>query len=152
MIYKDFKGYKIYDTGVVISPKGKEIGSIAPNGYVKVSIDGKKYGVHQLVMKLFVGESKGLDVDHLNGIKNDNRLENLQYVTRQENIKRAWQNGLANAKYGKEMHTTKITDEVIEFIENSNLTGKQLGQMFGINQGSVSRIKNNKQRKCHRKK
>ena len=151
MIYKEFKGYKVYDTGIVISPKGREVGSTTPNGYIRVTIDGKKYGVHQLIMKLFVGDSNGLDVDHLNGIKSDNRLQNLQYVTRKENIRRAWKNGLVKAKYGKEMHTTKITDEAIEFIKNSNLTGKQLSEMFGLNQGSVSRIKNNKQRKWHRK-
>ena len=43
--------------------------------------------VHQLVMKAFVGEApQGMEVRHLNGNPADNRLENLQYGTRTENI------------------------------------------------------------------
>ncbi len=43
--------------------------------------------VHQLVMKAFVGEApQGMEVRHLNGNPTDNRLENLQYGTRTENI------------------------------------------------------------------
>lgn len=43
--------------------------------------------VHQLVMQTFVGpQGKGVDVRHLNGDPTDNRLENLKYGTRHENI------------------------------------------------------------------
>ena len=44
--------------------------------------------VHRLVLLAFVGPSE-LHVDHLNGIKTDNRVENLEYVTNRENVTRA---------------------------------------------------------------
>lgn len=45
--------------------------------------------VHRCVMEAFVGLSE-LSVDHINGVKSDNNLSNLQYVTQRENILRYW--------------------------------------------------------------
>ena len=52
-----------------------------------ISLDGKSksHYVHRLVMAAFNGPSD-LYVDHINGIKDDNRLENLRYVTNSENL------------------------------------------------------------------
>ena len=59
------------------------------------------YKVHQLVGAAFLGydrkNNENLVIDHLNGIKHDNRVENLEVVTRSENSKRFW-----NSTKGKE--------------------------------------------------
>ena len=57
-------------------------------GYKVTKINGKQERVHRIVMEAFEGKS-ALTVDHLNGNKQDNRLENLEYVTAGENAKRA---------------------------------------------------------------
>ena len=57
-------------------------------GYKVTSINGKQEKVHRIVMEAFKGKS-ALTVDHLNMNKQDNRLENLEYVTSGENSKRA---------------------------------------------------------------
>lgn len=58
------------------------------NGYsfVALSMDGvvKQYLLHRLVMKAFIGESN-LEVNHKDGNKDNNSLDNLEYVTHQEN-------------------------------------------------------------------
>lgn len=51
------------------------------------------HNVHRLVCEAFHGASEGLEVDHLNSIKDDNRPENLEWVTRSQNIKRAYERG-----------------------------------------------------------
>ena len=58
------------------------------HGYKVTKINGKQERVHRIVMEAFHGKSD-LTVDHLNMNKQDNRLENLEYVTVVENTKRA---------------------------------------------------------------
>lgn len=61
------------------------------NKYSKVFINWKNIPVHRLIMLTFVWSSE-LQVDHINWIKCDNRLENLEYVTSAENTLRVRQN------------------------------------------------------------
>jgi len=59
-------------------------------GYLRVTFfSGKSESVHRLVMAAFFGESE-MTVDHINGIKTDNRLSNLRYMSRRENICDHW--------------------------------------------------------------
>ena len=64
---------------------------ICRNGYRMAGLckNGARYtyGHHRLVLMAFCGVSD-LHVDHINGVRHDNRLENLEYVTRRENNRR----------------------------------------------------------------
>ena len=61
--------------------------------YVRLTVDGKKYKkfVHRLVLSAFIPNPLNKpQVNHKNGIRNDNRLENLEWVTAQENCLHAY--------------------------------------------------------------
>jgi hypothetical protein len=64
---------------------GKPAGWQQKNGYLRMSIKGKFYQAHRLVWLLFNGDMPKNYIDHINGQKNDNRIENLRDVTQQEN-------------------------------------------------------------------
>lgn len=65
-----------------------------PNGYLRVTIDGVHYYVHRLVAdSFFEGDHRNLEVNHIDGDKCNNCIGNLEWVTRQENMRHASENG-----------------------------------------------------------
>ena len=93
-IWKDIgiKKYAVSNMGNVRGQDGIRIlkPSTTYSGYkiVLISNNGicKSTTIHKLVMESFVGERpNGYDIDHINRIRYDNRLENLRYCTRSEN-------------------------------------------------------------------
>ena len=74
-----------------------------PKGYTKVNLhyDGnrKNYQIHRLVAMTFIPNPECKpEVNHKNGIKHDNRVENLEWVTGEENRKHAYDTGLVRHK------------------------------------------------------
>lgn len=65
---------------------GTLAGYLDKKGYQIVCISGKNYRVHRLIWILHNGDiSENLQIDHINGIKNDNRIENLRLSTNSQN-------------------------------------------------------------------
>ena len=60
----------------------------ATGGYRQVCIKGKYYRVHRIIMMLCFGHiPENAEIDHINHVRDDNRLVNLRFVTRGENLK-----------------------------------------------------------------
>ena len=85
-----YPGFRVSDTGEVF--KGDEpVMAYYSLGYVRVSLRNtknhyKSESIHRLVVTAFKGAiTRGMFIDHVNGIKDDNRLENLEVVTPREN-------------------------------------------------------------------
>jgi hypothetical protein len=96
---KGFSDYEVSTEGAIRNKATKQI--IAPqtnqNGYhiLKVYREHKPYTrmVHRLVAATFMGESD-LEVNHIDGNKTNNRVSNLEYVSKSDNIKHAYAIGL----------------------------------------------------------
>jgi hypothetical protein len=65
---------------------GDNSGYVTNTGYICIKINSKKYLAHRLVWLYMYGYMPKNDVDHINGIRNDNILLNLREATRSENL------------------------------------------------------------------
>ena len=96
----EYKKYEVSNDGKV---RNSETGHILkpglnPNGYpiVVLSHNGitKTRTVHRLIANAFYGDHEGFVVDHIDGDKTNNKLENLEFCTSGENNRRAYEKGL----------------------------------------------------------
>ena len=82
-------GYEVSNLGRLRNKRTKVIakGTIKKNGYVDVSVNNQNYRLHRLVLQTWCPNEdyEELTVDHINGNRSDNRLENLIWATREEN-------------------------------------------------------------------
>lgn len=128
--------------GKLLSP------DLGHNGYFYVSlkIDGSKtkHLVHRVVARTFCqGYEPGLTVNHINGVKTDNRPENLEWVTRARNTELQWETGLVDIR-GEKHPRSKLTDEQTREITHLLALGytcTELAARFGVSFALISKIK-----------
>jgi hypothetical protein len=156
-IWKDvpnYEGhYQVSNLGRVKSLKSGKDKILKPKGngrgYLQVGLrkegERKFFLIHRLVMLLFVGESD-LEVNHKNGIKADNRLENLEYCTRSENMTHAYSIGLKKVLKGEKNYASKLTEIEVKMIkyEHKNMTQKEIANIYGVTDSMVGYIRSGK--------
>ena len=100
--------YMISDDGKVKNPKGKEMKLQIQQGYCHVTIQinkkGKRFRVHRLVAEAFIPNPENKPyVNHIDGNRMNNNINNLEWVTPQENTLHAVSTGLMQPTREKEI-------------------------------------------------
>lgn len=120
---------------------------LTPDGYLRITLNRKGFFLHRMVAITFLGESK-LDINHKNGIKTDNRISNLEYVTKVENMRHAVATGLVKnglyANFKDNVNPRKISLEVAEEIRNlfysKKHKQKELAEIYEVCKDTIGRI------------
>lgn len=113
--------------------KGTKITKI--NRYVKIHLD-KFYPLHRLVAEHFIPNPLNLpQVNHKNGDRYDNRVENLEWCTAQDNILHAYRTKL-KTNAGEKNPIAKLTEEDVKKIwalRHTKMTAKAIRDHLGLN-------------------
>lgn len=85
----------------------------SPSGYMRLSIQRKQQFAHRIIALAFLPNPNNYPfINHKNGIKSDNSVENLEWCTHEQNMKHASENGLIKGKKGEYSHFSKPVIEL----------------------------------------
>lgn len=100
--------------------------------------------VHRLVLLSFLGEpAKNMQTNHKNGIKTDNRLVNLEWVTAKENIRHAI-DVLGKKRNGTHNSNSKLNNSQVREIKrmiNNGIPNVKIAKIFKVHRHHISNIK-----------
>ena len=154
-VIKGFENYLVTKSGEVYSlPKRTRKCKIKltqikqPNGYLRVDLcrDGeiKRKLVHRIVAEAYLPNHENKEqVNHINGIKNDQSGENLEWNTASENQLHAVYNGLRSAK-GSKNSQAKLNEDKVIAIRMSKSSLKELAKKYFVSVTTISEVRNNK--------
>jgi len=143
--YRDTK-YKVSNFGILksfhIRANGFILkGNIDRCGYVRVVLSPKKNRVflHAMVAECFLGPKPyGEQVNHLDGDKKNNNVNNLEYVTQSENVTHAYKNGLMKA--GEGHYQSIFSNDIARKIRKLSFEGMktyEIAKSLGANYHTV---------------
>lgn len=125
------------------------VGEVDKDGYRKLIFNLKEKGkkrifVHRIVALAFLSNEDNLPVvNHKDGNKANNSVENLEWCTVQHNNSHARENGLLKTLRGEDCPYSKITEQqALEIIKSKDKSNKHFCEKFQLSQAQVSRIKN----------
>lgn len=112
--------------------------------YITVDFSGVGvFSAHRLVAQAFLPNPENKpEVNHKNGIKSDNRVNNLEWSTPVENMQHAISTGLKTFKSGYDHHRTALTEEQVQTcfeMRASGMTYLEIGAVMGVANKTVSK-------------
>ena len=149
--------YQVNELGQIWSIKNKKYlkQTLCKNGYLYVGLHKNKIRknilVHRIVAEAFIPNPKRLpEVNHIDGNKQNNSVDNLEWCTRSQNTSHAFKTGLRNYNGCKNPHS-KLTQSDVETIRRIYVRGKHcennsygLAKRYNVSPKTIQNVVNGK--------
>jgi hypothetical protein len=145
-----FDGFSIDpEAGVIYGRFGRRVGSLSSYGYIKIGRrNGPEMLAHRLIWEIVNGPiPEGMQINHINGIKTDNRIANLELVTPQQNSAHAYRTGLSKRMIGEQNGQARLTNAKVRSIRALLASGDSqasIAARFDVCASTVSLISSGK--------
>lgn len=144
--------YFVSNSGKVINQFGKElIGSINRDGYRQIVICNKTVCVHRIIaLSLLPNPNNYVCVNHIDGNKTNNKIENLEWCSHSQNTLHAYMNGLEKCPTGEDNHKHKLTWDDVTYIRShfekysKEFGACALGRKFNVDKSTIMSVVNHK--------
>lgn len=154
VVYRDGRVFSVYKGGRLKEQKPRP----HSNGYLRCVIFHRDVYIHRIVAECFCDKHDGCEeVNHINGIKADNRAENLEWCTRKENNRHAFRTGLRSythlsniGKKGGKVRSEqvkKLTDEEVRIIRAIKEPESVLASKYSVSRSTIGCIRRNERYK-----
>ena len=143
------EGFSCDENGVIYGKRGKPmVGHIDRSGYKEVLLSEngstKNHLAHRLILSTFapIENMSNYDINHKNGNKLDNRVDNLEWCTKSENTRHSYKNGLQKQitnPYGTFRVLTENDLDTIRDLHERGYIDKDIASELGCSREVVSR-------------
>jgi len=119
------------------------------DGYINVVLQKKKkryyYKIHQLILNTFSKDKKKTQINHKDGCKINNHINNLEYTTPKENMEHAIKNGLIKNAKGEQLSNLKNKDilDIRNLYNNQTLTQRKIAKKYNVSNNCIWHIVHN---------
>lgn len=120
---------------------------VGKDGYLRTQFDGKSRTVHKTIAKAFIPQDPDRPfVNHKDGNKQNNRVDNLEWCTRSENMYHAYDHNLKKSPIGTTNGRCKLSEEDVEYIRanykphDSVFGARPLAEKFGVAPQTISAV------------
>lgn len=145
----EFPSYQVSSLGRVLGERGMATPRLTGEGYYRLHLrykpgrNGEKSRyIHRLVLAAFVGASNQ-ETNHKDARKTNNRLTNLEYCTKEENLAHARNMGLLTKSRGTKARAAKLTESDVRHIRqlaSDGVNQVQIGKLFRVTGEAVNKI------------
>jgi len=146
--------YEVSNTGLVRNKSNLKIRaqSTTHHGYHRITLwrkqEYKNSFVHRLVGDTFLPKPNGkVEINHKDGVKKNNHVNNLEWVTQSQNALHAFHNKLWKPARGEDCNLSKLTDKKVKEIKKLLQIGQKPGKiakLYKVSRITINNIKLNR--------